>query len=166
MELRLEIGRVQVSLDPAAVSAIRYRAEYGESVVNDLAACETVSDTERTLLRMLRCMIPGDKRPSLLELARMARRDSAFLRKAVAARDALLQPDPRRHDIGSEDGDPFDEYTVLALMAAAGVDMGLIYELPILHLVGVVSRYFESQDAERTDYRKLNGDEMAKLYPR
>ena len=45
-------------------------------------------------------------------------------------------------------------------------DLGLLYELPLLHLVGVVRRLVALQDPERKSYRKLTAKEMAQLYPR
>ena len=164
--LNLEIGGARYRLDPAAISAVRYRAEHGASVITHLAACETGQDLEQVLLRMCHMMIPEGERPELKELARRARRDPQFFQKALAARDALLSPDPTRKGGGDEGGETFDEYQVLALMAVAGVDMTLLYELPILHLLGVVGRCVEARDPERKNYRPLNSGEMAKLYPR
>lgn len=164
MRFWMEIAGVRFCLSPAAISALRYRCEEGDSLVNHLAACATATELEGRLLRMVRAMIAED-RPELPELGRLARRDGAFLEKALAARDALLADDPRRAG-GEEGGRRFDEYDILALMAAARMDMGLLYELPILHIVSAVGRYFELRGAEEPEYHEMDAGEMAKLYPR
>ena len=162
----VEIGGVRFHLDPAAISAIRYRAEYGDSVLNHLSACATAAELEGALLRLVRMMIPPKERPALKELAKLARGDQGFFKTALEAKDALLAPDPLRTDGGEGDGEPFDEYQLLALMAAAGVDLWLVYELPLLHLIGVVGRCFEMKDTEHKDYHEMSTKELSKLYPR
>lgn len=153
-------------LDPAAVSAIRYRAEYGESVMNDFVACGTGLEAEGLLLRMFHAMISGEERPELDELARLVRRDPDFFHKALLARDALMADDPKWHGKAEEGGEEYDEYQVLALMARAHIDSGLLYELPIMHLIGIVGRYYDGQDPERETYHKMSAEDMAKIYPR
>lgn len=162
----MDIGGTQFSLSSAAISAIRYRAEYGDSIISHLGACETPEEAEGRLLRMCHCMMPAADRPELLTLASLAREDHSFMEKALAARDALMVEDPQWSGGGESDGEPFDEYRVLALMAAAHIDMSLIYELPIMHLVGIAGRYFDAQDPDRTSYHKMDQTEMARMYPR
>ncbi|WP_101692849.1 hypothetical protein [Clostridium sp. J1101437_171009_A5] len=167
--MEMELGGVRYRLDPAAISAIRYRAAYGESIVEALRRPMTTKQLEGVLLRMCHRMIPAAERPELLVLARQARKDGNFLTKGLRARDALLEAD---HALdGWEDGEesanePFDEYRLLASLTLARVDLGLLYELPLLHLVGVVRRLVALQDPERKSYRKLTAKEMAQLYPR
>lgn len=166
--LSMEIGGVRFHLDPAAVSALRYRAVYGSSIVNDLASCTSMDDLEGRLLRMCHEMIPMADRPELLELARLARKDPDFLPKAHVAKSALLAPDPAFHVPAGETGadTPFDEYKILALMVVAGIGMELIYELPILHLVSLADRVARLRDPEAKTYRPMTDQEMAQLYPR
>lgn len=164
--IQMDIGGAGFRLDPAAISAIRYRVEYGDSIVNHLESCRTARDTEGRLLRMCHMMIPVADRPELLEFAKLAHKDKHFIGKAIRARDALLAPDER---FVSSDGEPssesFDEYTVLAIMAVAGVDLNLIYELPIMHLASIAVKCSELRDPDRKTYRKLTDTEMATLYP-
>lgn len=162
----LELDGRRFPLDTAAVSAIRYRAAYGDSVVNHLADCASWKKAEGILLRMCHLMIPSDQRPPLLELAALARRDGGMLAQGLQARDALLAPDPRAPVGGEPDGNPFDEYGVLALMAAAGVDTRLIYELPVLHLAGVAGRCFALKNPDRKTYRPMSQEDRSMLYPR
>ena len=86
----MELGGVWYRLDPAAISAIRYRAIYGESILETLNRGIPPKKLEGKLLRMCHLMIPAADRPELLVLARQARRDGAFLVKGLKARDALL----------------------------------------------------------------------------
>jgi len=160
----LELAGQIYLLDPAAISAVRYRARYGRSVVADLAACRDRRGEEALLLRLCHVMIPPEHRPPLLDFARAARRDGHFPHKAQAAREALLAGDGPLPPAG--EGPPFDEYRVLALMALAGVDGGLLHELPILHLVGVLRRCGELRDPACKAYRPMTGAELARLYPR
>lgn len=160
----LDLAGQSYLLDPAAISAVRYRAKYGRSIVAGLAACRSRREEEAVLLRLCHVMIPPKHRPPLLDFARAARRDGAFPQKARAARDALLAGDGPLPPAG--EGPPFDEYRVLALMALAGVDMGLLYELPLLHLVGVLRRCGELRDPACKDYRPMTSAELARLYPR
>ena len=165
--LSLEIGGLRFQLETAAVSAIRYRAVYGNSIVNDLASCSSRDDLEGRLLCMCYEMIIAD-RPELLEFAKLARRDEDFLTKAHVAKSALLAPDPSFHPPAGESGgdEPFDEYKILALMVVAGIDMALIYELPILHLVALANRVAQLRDPEAKTYRPMTDQELAQLYPR
>lgn len=164
----MEIGGVRFHMDPAAVSALRYRAEYGKSAVCDLASCATADQAEGILLRVVHAMLPPADRPELLAFARLARRDKDFLPKAHVAKSALLAPDPAFHAPTGEAGEdtPFDEYKILALMVAAGIGMELIYELPILHLVSLAHRVARLRDPEAKTYRPMTDQEMAQLYPR
>ncbi|HWS43296.1 MAG TPA: hypothetical protein VN421_09465 [Pseudoflavonifractor sp.] len=166
MRMKMDLGGASYELDPAAISAIRYRAEYGDSIHNHLAACSSAQEVEGRLLRMCHCMIPEADRPELLDFAGQARQDKDFFQKALAARNALLGGDPRWDGGKEADGEPFDEYQVLALMAAAHLDTGLVYELPIMHLVAIVGRYFEEQNSDGTDLRPMTDEEMTRLYPR
>lgn len=163
--MRMVIGGVEFRLNPAAISAIRYRAEYGCSIVNDLAACDTAIEAEGRLLRMAHMMIEGD-RPELLTFAALAHEDKHFMEKALEARAALLSDDPLFSIKGQEDSEPFDEYQVLALMASAGIGMQLIYEVPILHIVAIAGRYYDMMDTEKETYRPMDASEMSALYPR
>ena len=164
MHLTLD-GR-RFSLETAAVSALRYRALYGDSVVNHLAACTGWKKAEGVLLRMVHMMIPPGERPPLLELAALARRSGGFLAQGLRARDALLDADPRA-PAGEPGAEPFDEYEVLALLADAWVDAGLIYELPILHLAGVAARTFALKKDPPPDCRRpMSPEGRAMLYPR
>lgn len=168
MTFEMVIGGVKFRMDPAAISAIRYRAEYGDSIVNHLADCQTADEAEGRLLRMCHCMIPAADRPELLDFAKLARKDEDFIVKALVARDELMGEDPQWHGKDDSADQSFDEYRVLALIAAAHLDMTLIYELPIIHLVGIAGRYFEAQsnDPDDTSYHKMDTQEMARLYPR
>lgn len=164
MRLRMDLGGASYALDPAAISAIRYRAEYGDSIINHLAACQTAQEFEGRLLRMCHCMMPEADRPELLELARQARDSKDFIPKAIAARNALFAGDPRWDGGKGEDGEPFDEYQVLALISTAHIDGRLIYELPIMHLVAIASRYIEAQGQNEAELRPMSDEEMATLY--
>lgn len=162
----MALGGAEYRLDPSAISAVRYRAEYGDSIVNHLAACRSRKEWERRLLRLCYTMIPPPERPPLLEFSRQARRDGHFLDKARAAQAALLAPDPRRRSAGGEPtAASFDEYQVLALLSAAGVGVELVYELPVMHLLGVVGRAFDLRNPDKKTYRPMSGREMAQLYP-
>lgn len=56
--------------------------------------------------------------------------------------------------------------TVLVPKAAAGVDMALVCELPILHLAGVAQRVFELKQGGGKQYRPMAAQDRAALYPR
>lgn len=164
--LTMELGGVRLRLNPAAISAIRYRAEYGASILTHLAQAKTREETEARLLRMCWQMIPPAERPELLEFARLARRGPRFVQKALGARNALLDVDPaapREEDAAPE---AFDEYALLATMAAAHMDMSLIHELPALHLYGIAARYFRAQNPDSKTYRPASREERESLYPR
>lgn len=165
MRLRMDLGGASYELDPAAISAIRYRAEYGDSIINHLAACQTAQELEGRLLRMCHCMIPEADRPELLELARQARDNKDFIPKAIAARNALFAGDPRWEGGKGADGEPFDEYQVLALMSAAHIDGRFIFELPIMHLVAIAGRCLDAQNPDKKTYKEMGSEEMALMYP-
>ena len=75
----MDLGGVRYRLDPAAISALRYRAIFGESILETLNRGIPPKKLEGKLLRMCHLMIPAADRPELLVLARQARRDGAFL---------------------------------------------------------------------------------------
>lgn len=165
--LEAEIGGVRFLLDPAALSAVRYRAAYGGSIVTHLADARTPKEREGRLLRMCHIMIPPANRPALPDFARLARRDRGFYKTALRARDALLAPDPLHPTAGNaETAEAFDEYKVLALVAVSGVDMSLICEVPILQLLSIVRMAYDLRDPDRKTYRPMTGDEMATIYGR
>lgn len=168
--MTLELSGARYRLDTAAISAVRYRAAWGESIVDTLGGGLTRRQLEGKLLRMCHLMIPPADRPELAQLARQARRDGHFLAKALRARDALLSPDPAlegwEEDGGGASASRFDEYKLLAALTLAGVDLRLMYELPVLHLAGLIRRLNVLQDPERKTYRPLGRKEMAQLYPR
>lgn len=157
--LTLKLGERKYPLDPAAVSAIRYRAAYGESVVGAGAGGK--------LLRLCHMMVPPEHRPELRTFVRQCRRERTFFVQALEAQRALLAPDPL-HTPPAADGptEPFDEYRVLAYLAAAGLDAALIYELPILHLAGVAQRVFELKQGGGKQYHAMPAEDRAALYPR
>lgn len=165
--LTLELAGERLCLDSAAVSALRYRSTYGESVVESLSGAGTVGELEGVLLRMVHAMLPTSGAMELRELARLARRDGGFLPKALAARDALLAGDPKNPvPKGEAEEGTFDEYKVLALMTAAGMEMGLLYELPILHLLSVARHLNALRGGKERTYRPMTDTEMAMLYPK
>lgn len=164
--LTMELGGVKFRLDPAAISAIRYRAEYGDSIVNHLQKAETVPEREGHLLRMCHQMIPEAERPELLEFARLARKDEGFFFKAVAAKNALLDVDHRAPLARAEEPGKLDEYDILVGMANTRIDMALIYELPIMHIAGLISRYVESRESNGAENHKLSDKEFETLFPR
>lgn len=162
--LEMVIGGSGFDLDPAAISCIRYRAEYGGSVVVHLTQAEEAAERERVLLRMVHMMIPTDRRPTLEAFAKLAHHDPGFPGKARKAQAALLDLDPAVGTPQEQEGDLFDEYDILASMTLAGVDAKLLYELPIMHLVSVLNRCGQLRDPERKTYRKMDAREMAALY--
>ena len=164
----MDLGGVRYRLDPAAISAIRYRAIYGESILETLNRGIPPKKLEGKLLRMCHLMIPAADRPELLVLARQARRDGAFLVKGLKARDALLEPDIELDGPPDEESseEPFDEYRLLAALTLVGMDLSMLHELPILHVIGVLRRLNMLQDTERKHYRPLTDKEMSNLYPR
>lgn len=163
--MNVEIGGVWFALDSAAVSAVRYRAEYGDSVINHMRCCGSRREEESVLLRICCLMIQEAKRPNLKEFARLARHDGRFVEKGRRALDALLSVDPLM-DLPETDVEEsaIDEYQILALMAAGGIDTALIYELPLLHIISIVSRR-SPRNSEERDYHKYSSKEMAELYP-
>lgn len=164
--IEMELAGVRYKLDPAAISALRYRAEYGESIINHLAACRDVREEEARLLRVCWMMIPTADRPELRTFAQAARRDGRFVAKARRAVDALLDVDPRAPRSDEPPEDDLDEYAVVAAMAAAGMDTALVCELPILHLAGIAARRFEMDDPDKKSYRRMTREERSALYPR
>lgn len=170
--MTLELSGARYRLDTAAISAVRYRAACGESIVETLGGGLTRRQLEGKLLRMCHLMIPPADRPELAQLARQARRDGHFLAKGLRARDALLSPDPAlegwEEDGGgaSASASRFDEYKLLAALTLAGVDLRLMYELPVLHLAGLIRRLNVMSDPDRKTYRPLGREEMAQLYPK
>lgn len=94
-------------------------------------------------------------------------RDGAFLVKGLKARDALLEPDIELDGPPDEESseEPFDEYRLLAALTLVGMDLSLLHELPILHVIGVLRRLNMLQDTERKHYRPLTDKEMSNLYP-
>lgn len=166
MLLEMELGGAKYRLDPAAISALRYRAEYGDSILNHLAESKSPHEEEARLLRVCWMMISPADRPELSVFARHARRDGRFYPKARRAVDELLSVDPRMPKGGESGGANFDEYDVVALMSAAHMDMSLLYELPILHLAGIAARYFELQNPEHRERRFMTKEERSALYPR
>ena len=166
--IHMEIGGVRYEMDASAISALRFRAEYGDSIINKIADCASLDELEGQLLRMCHMMIPEANRPELPAFAKIARKDPEFIIKAQLARMALLDTDPRAPK-AEDDGthERFDEYQVLALMACSGIDMGLIRELPIRHIVGIVQRTANLKDPDKAPkYRPMTDEEMAMLYPR
>lgn len=162
----MEVDGAGFRLDPAAISCLRYRAQYGDSAVNHLERCATAQETQRVLLRLCHMMIAPEDRPELLEFARYAGRDRGFVSKARKALAALLAPDPRRGDPPREPpGERFDEYQILAAVAACGIDCALVYELPILHLAAVAERVARLKEGGGRTYRPMTGTEMSTLYP-
>lgn len=164
--VEMVIGGARFRLDPAAISAVRYRCAYGRSIVTDLAGCRTVREAEGKLLRMCRLMIPEGERPELLDFARLAGRDRDFFGKGEAARAALLAVDESAPLPLEGEAEPFDEYNILAMMTAVRMDMGLLYELPIMHIAGVLHLTFGLQDPERKRVRPMTHEESCILYPR
>lgn len=162
----MEIGGARYQFDPGAISALRYRAEYGESIVTHLLTCTSAKEEEARLLRICWMMLPPADRAPLRDFARRAGRDRHFIEKARTAVDRLLAEDPKAPKGGEPGYEDFDEYDVLAVMAAARMDTALIYELPILHLAGIAARYFEMQDPDRKSYRPMTREERSTLYPR
>lgn len=163
--IRLEIGGAGFLLDPAAISCVRYRARYGESVVTEM---ERGKPIDGPLLRMCWMMVHPHHRPELPEFALLARKTPTFRAQALAARAALLAPDPRGRRGGQDTGERFDEYKILASMYALDMDSGLLYELPILHLASLVGRVAELKypDPDAKRYRPMTAEEMGELYPR
>ena len=168
-DLWLTLGKERYRLEDAALSCVRYRAAFGESVVEALRRPMGAAEREGVLVRMCWAMLPEAGRPDLLTIAAQFRREETALAQALAARDALLRPDRSLDgwdDPGEESGEPFDEYKLLASLSLARVDMGLLRELPLLHLLGLVRRMAALQDPERRTYRKLTAAEMGRIYPR
>lgn len=169
MIFKMEVGGVQFELDSSAISALRYRAEYGESIVNAIADSKTVDELDGQLLRMCHMMISAAHRPELPEFAKLARRDPEFQIKAQLARMALLGVDPKAPgaDEPAEPSARFDEYQVVALMACGGIDMALLYELPIMHIVSIIQRAADLKDPDKAQrYREMTDEELSTLYPR
>lgn len=165
MRFAVQIGGIRHWLNPAAISCIRYRAEYGRSIVTDLLAAQSGAELELCFIRMVHAMIPPDDHVDLLEFAARCRTDQQFFAIAIVARDALLEgKKPAQKELAT--GEQMDEYKILAMLAATGVSMTLIYELPIMHLLEVVSECCAVHSNEEQRYVPMTEKQMSTLYPR
>lgn len=162
--IEMELGGARYLLDPAAISAIRYRSSYGESIVTSLANSENKTERERHLLRICHEMMVDRQKVPLSDYAKQVFRNRAeFLRKAEEAVAALLDTDEWELEKGTG-GEEFDEYELLAAMAAAGLDMRLLETLPIMHIAQVLDKLGALKDPDRKRYRRMSEAEMAKFY--
>jgi len=164
MILELKLGKATFPLETAAISAVRYRARYGHSVVSDLDTAQAEADQTAPLVRMCYEMLPQTGRPSIGDFALACHREPTFLAQAQGARMALLSVDPDTDLPREGDGRTFDEYDVLAGLAMAHMDMGLIYELPVMHLAAVLHRMGELGDPDRKVMRKMTDEEISRFY--
>jgi len=152
--------------DLAAISAVRYRAEYGDSAITHLAACETRKEQERVLFRLCYTMIPPECRPSVKEFAERAYQDGDFLQKALQLKDGLMIADENAKSAGRGKSDEkFDEYQILALMATAGVPGSLLHELPILHLLSIAARVGDMK-SPKENVRAMDAKERSAFFGR
>lgn len=162
--IEMELGGVRYLLDPAAISAIRYRSQYGESIVTSLANSENQTERERHLLRICHEMMVDRQKVPLSDYAKQVFQNrTEFLRQAETAVGALLDTDGWTPEKSSEDDD-FDEYELLTTMAAVGLDMRLLETLPIMHVARVLDQLGAMKDPERKQYRKMSEAEIAKFY--
>ena len=173
--LKMDIGGRTFRLEDAAIAAVRYRRTYGHSICTDwertvrweqAAGPAGGAQEEAVALRLVHQMIPPEERPPLEELACLCRRDGDFLSKGRLALGALLAEDPSMPRLPDGSERAFDEYDILASMAAVGVDPLLLYELPIFHIASILARYAVQMDPDRVEYRPMTGREMGLLYPR
>lgn len=165
MRFAAEIGGIRHWLNPAAISCIRYRAEYGRSVVTDLMAAQSGAELELCFIRMVHAMISPDDHVDLLEFAALCRTDPQFFAIAIVARDALLEgKKPAQKELTT--GEQMDEYKILAMLSSTGVSMELIHELPIMHLLEVVGECCAVRGTGEQRYVPMTEKQMSTLYPR
>ena len=164
----MELGGVWYRLDPAAISAIRYRAIYGESILETLNRGIPPKKLEGKLLRMCHLMIPAADRPGASCLGPTGPAGRGFPGKGSQSTGRTVEPDIELDGPPDEESseEPFDEYRLLAALTLVGMDLSLLHELPILHVIGVLRRLNMLQDTERKHYRPLTDKEMSNLYPR
>lgn len=160
--LILNIGRKKYVCNSAMVTLLRYRKEFKTSYLRDC-----MGDAALAAMRLLWASIDGDK-PDFV----------TFLSGAVEVKDIAEKALQLQADVlavsgdavsKSSGGEELDELDVLALMSVCGIDMNLIYELPVFSIVSVITsrnKMMNGRAKETTRYRKMNPAEVRELYGR
>jgi hypothetical protein len=159
--MTIKIGSKRYMANTNMVVLLRYLSTFGASFLREFF--EKDQQTEAiSLIRLVWAAIEGDK-PDFDEFIAVAARDKTFAVTALSVRTAVLARYSKTDRQGNAAGgkQTIDEFDVLSLMVVAGVDMRLIYELPIFMVVEVVSRKLSSTSAARCD----NGVEYIKATP-
>ena len=165
MKRKMDIGGSNFTFDLAAISAVRYRAEYGDSIINHLAECKTPEEVEQKLLWLCHVMIVPDERPEIAHFAQCAFEDKVFFAKAIALKDGLLAHDPNATETkGGKNTERYDEYQILALASAVRIPESMIYELPIMHLLSVANRINDMKSQQEEKVRVMDAAERVAFF--
>jgi hypothetical protein len=137
-------------VNPAAVSCIKYRSEYGESFINALANQKSANELQGILLKFCHAALI-ESGISVQQFASMARKEETFFQQAQLIRKAAMAG--LNSKVNSDDNvssGEFDEYEILALAAAAGVDISLTNELTIMQFLDVVKRTIDAKNPHKS----------------
>lgn len=156
----LRIGGRQYDATPAAITLIRYRAEFGKSFFSP------ASDDADAILAMARlawAAIAGDK-PDFQDFLKEAAEDNTFAASALRLHAAVLSG-ARPQASSTRNASAFDELEILALMSIAELDMRLLYELPIFQILDVIGKRADLMGGKhKSGYKKMTPAEMRGLY--
>lgn len=164
--MTITIGDKKYKLNPAAITLIRYRIQFGKSFLNLYLSNDPFDELTQALADIVYVAIEGEK-PPYEEYLELISADGTFLLSALAFQKLLL----RHSDFnapksgGSGGSADIDELQILAAVTVSGAPEYAVMEFPIFDLLKLVGNINDIKlGGAGKKYRKMTNDEMIALY--
>lgn len=158
----LEIGNAIYTADTSAMTALRYRVQYGASALVELSTATELS-TRLGVLAKLAAVAAGI---DVKNVAVAMRHDEKLIYSLGRLEQEFFGTDPSAPPPSVEGAanKPFDELDLLAVATMAGLSADWWYELPIMYISSVVARMSSARGKSTPVPTKMSSDEVAAMY--
>jgi len=164
MKIKVKIGDGYYLADVSAMTALRYRAKFNKSVINE-------NMTDGDLLDLLYIAVGDDKIPYEKFLSLNLNRKHAadiFISARAVLSELLKESGVRREVIKSADekikeedgGTIYDEFCIVAAMTNIGLSPDLLSEVSLVQLIYIIALAYEMKYGKKKEAEYMNDDEM------
>lgn len=164
--MRIKIGEKSYKLNTKAITAIRFRAEYGFSASEKLKeVIEEPSSFSVLLACLVHVSIIGNK-PDLETLLKYCNQDDEFMLKGFKVYQEIYKVENirSRDHSDTEEDIKFDEFDTVALMGDCGIPERFLDELSIYQINHIITRYYQLKYKDPNSYKIASSKEVKASY--
>lgn len=164
--MRIKIGEKNYKLNTKAITAIRFRAEYGFSPTEKIK--EIVNDIE-SLRVLLACLVHTaivGKKPNIENFLKICIKDNEFILKGIDVYNEIYRVEETlpKGSLSIDDSLKYDEFDTVALMGDCKIPERFLDELTISQINYIIMRQYQMKSRDPNAPKMAINEEIKANY--